>query len=133
METFAERLKIIKEENRLKGTELAKLMGVSRQAINNYFREDNPSKPRVDHVEKLCEYFGYNYKWLMYGSGAKKAQTPANYKHNVQAASKEEEPEVPMMSIVNVLEAYYKEIDIIKNLLNLKQDTYGKVIFPQGK
>lgn len=133
METFAERLKIVKKENGLNGTQLAELMGVTRQSLNKYFKVENPAKPRQSHVDKLCNYFGYNSKWLLFGIGPKKAQAPASYIHKPEPTPTVKEPEEPTMSIVNVLEAYYKEIDIIKNLLTLKQEIYGKVIFSKGQ
>lgn len=132
METFADRLQLVKEEKGLKSTELAEKMGISRQAITNYFREENPSKPKPEHVEKLCNYFGYNYKWLMYGVEPKFSKHEASYINAEKTIDMVEEKDTsPMMSIKNVLETYYKEIEIIKELLNLKQDAYRKVIFPE--
>ena len=66
----------------------------------------------------------------MHGIGPKYAST---YSNNDVKISEVNESGIPLMNIMPLLESYYKEIDLIKDMLNLKQESYGKVIFPKGQ
>lgn len=133
METIKDRLLLVVKERNIKSdSELGKISGVSRQSVGAWFT-DNPdklSKPSDPALAKIADNLGYNLKWLKNGIGPKYS---VYHEEKVQPIATLNEDAGTMMSVKSVLETYYKEIDLIKDLLTLKQESYGKVIFPQGK
>lgn len=133
METIKDRLLIVVKERNIKSdSDFGKIIGISRQSVGAWFQKD-PEKltePKDPVLAKIAENLGYNLKWLKNGIGPK---YPTNYTEQNQQNSTFNEDSGSMMSVRSVLESYYKEIDLIKDLLTLKQESYGKVIFPQGK
>jgi transcriptional regulator with XRE-family HTH domain len=126
MENIYDRLKIIKTQYQLKDNALAKLMGISRQAVGKYWTIDPPT-PSDKNLAQLCKNLNLDYNWLRFGLN--KQEDPS-----IVSEPKVEYPgRAPMMNVTSVLEMYFSEIDMIKDMLNLKQDAYKKVIFPNGK
>lgn len=115
METFKDRLEIILQQKQINKSDLGKLMGVTRQSVYKYFSEDG--KPTDDKVKLLAEFLNVEFNWLRYGIGTPTESVPSNT------------PTATLMDVSSVLETYFKEIDLIKDMLNLKQEAYRKVIF----
>lgn len=122
METFASRLKLVMEQKSLNQTEIGNMIGLSRQAVSKYFDEEKPMVPHPNNLKKLCAALDLDYNWLKDGRG-----TPPPIIDNKVDSFKEPPPHY--MDMRSVLETYYREIDLIKDLLTLKQDAYRKVIF----
>ncbi len=121
METFASRLKLVMEKKSLNQTDIGNMIGLSRQAVSKYFDEEKPMVPHPNNLRKLCAALELDYNWLKDGRG-----TPPIFDNKVDMVS---EPIPFYMDMRSVLESYYKEVDLIKDLLTLKQDTYKNVIF----
>lgn len=113
METFKDRLEIILKQKQINKSDLGKLIGVSRQSVNKYWSEDK--KPNDDKIKHLADFLGIEFNWLRYGIGSPTGIPQSNVS--------------TLMDVSSVLETYFKEIDLIKDMLNLKQDAYRKVIF----
>ena len=133
MESIKDRLLIVVKERNIKNnSDFGKIVGVSRQSVGAWFTND-PEKltePKDPVLVRIAENLGYNLKWLKNGIGPKYSN---EFSENIQKTNTVIEDSGAMMNVKSVLESYYKEIDLIKDLLALKQESYGKVIFPQGQ
>lgn len=122
METFASRLKLVMEQKSLNQTDIGNMIGLSRQAVSKYFDEERPMIPHPNNLRKLSTALGVEYAWLKDGKGM-----PSNEVNIKVDIGNDYIPHY--MDMRSVMETYYKEIDLIKDLLTLKQDAYKKVIF----
>jgi transcriptional regulator with XRE-family HTH domain len=122
METFASRLKLVMEQKSLNQTDIGNMIGLSRQAVSKYFDEEKPMVPHPNNLMKLSAALDVDYAWLKDGKG----KSPLLVDTKVDTFN---EPPSFYMDMRSVLESYYKEVDLIKDLLTLKQDTYKNVIF----
>lgn len=56
------RLRIVREENQLSQTDLAKRMDLSQKTISSW--EKNRTHPKLKELNKLCELYGCTYEYL---------------------------------------------------------------------
>jgi len=62
-ETFGDRLKKLREENYLKQSDLAKIVGLSRSIISSY--ELSSSEPNIERIKFLAKYFKVTVDYLL--------------------------------------------------------------------
>jgi transcriptional regulator with XRE-family HTH domain len=72
METIHERIKAKREAKGVTQTQMAKDLGVSYQAVQQWERSPDPSKavstaPKRQRLEQVAEYLGVSHEWLMTG------------------------------------------------------------------
>ena len=60
---IAEKIKMLREKNKLTQTELAKSLGISRSAVNAY--EQGISTPSTQYVVELAQLFGVSTDHLL--------------------------------------------------------------------
>jgi Predicted transcriptional regulators len=64
--TFAERINFLRTSKGKSQAEVAKNLGLSRQAYNNYERGDR--FPNIETIEKLAEFFNVSVEYLVNGT-----------------------------------------------------------------
>lgn len=78
METTGTRLRKLREESGEKQPQLARLAGVTKQAISRIER-DEIKDPSASTLEPIARHYGVNLKWLLTGEGPKMRGTDASY------------------------------------------------------
>lgn len=63
MDTFAKRLKVLREERKLSQTELANALGISRGSLSFY--ENAERTADIEMLNKVSEYFGVTLDYLV--------------------------------------------------------------------
>ncbi|UCH63478.1 MAG: helix-turn-helix transcriptional regulator [Fidelibacterota bacterium] len=71
-EGFGERMRYLRRKDKLKQNELAEKLNVTRQSISGYETERMIPSTRV--IEKMCDLYGINPWWLMYGVGSSSSE-----------------------------------------------------------
>ena len=66
MTTIHQRIKIARENKGLSQTDLASLINVSPQAVNQWERDDGTT-PRQSKINQVAEVLGVSEMWLLYG------------------------------------------------------------------
>lgn len=82
----AERLRQLQEERRLSIAEMAEAAGISKNSLQNYMRRNNPQKPGLDAVSKICSGLAVSADWLL-GLGGQMARS-SEAGSNVETAAK---------------------------------------------
>jgi DNA-binding XRE family transcriptional regulator len=62
-ETFGDRLRILREENRLTQVELSEIIGATRSVVSSY--EVNTSEPNITRIKFLAKYFKVSIDYLL--------------------------------------------------------------------
>jgi len=63
MESFAKRIKELREERKLSKRQFAFILGIAPQSYQLY--EDNKSEPRQEMLVKIANYFGVTVGYLL--------------------------------------------------------------------
>ncbi len=66
-EGFGERMRYLRQKDKLKQDELAEKLNVTRQSISGY--ETERLFPSIKFVEKMCGLYNVSPWWLLYGVG----------------------------------------------------------------
>lgn len=74
LESFGKRLNEIMEEKGVSASELAKKLGISRQAVDNY--RNAVSDPPISKLLKIADIFCVSVDWLLGRDGAVKSMEP---------------------------------------------------------
>lgn len=72
-QTMSARLTAVREERGLSRPQLAKLIGVTRAAVNQW-EDGSVANIRPPNLLKLCDVLGIEVRWLVYGEGPKYAE-----------------------------------------------------------
>lgn len=80
METIGERLKRERRANKLSQSELAASAGITKQGVSN-IESGQTKNPEFATLEPMCRKLGISPKWLLTGTGPKKAGEPERILH----------------------------------------------------
>lgn len=83
---FGERLKQLRDEKGMSQEELAAILNVTQQTVNNY--ENNKREPKQEMLCKIAEYFSVSIDWLVRGN---KLTIPDDPKYAGYTATLEDE------------------------------------------
>ena len=132
MEQFSDRLELKIKEMQISNVDVSIIMECSRSMITKYLR--GKSVPKDDKIQAFCDKYGVDFNWLRYGQ-----------QNQIPEANLVNEPEPPafksavvntngriMMDVTDLLKNYWKEVESIRNLLDVKQEAYREVIFPKA-
>ena len=61
--TFGDRLRYLRQQNKVKQSDIAKLIGVSERALRFY--ENGDREPNIDQLIKLADYFSVSVDYLV--------------------------------------------------------------------
>lgn len=61
--TYFERLKVIREDNGLKKSEVAKILNIKQHTYSNY--ENGLNKLPLKHLIKLCEFYNVSANYFL--------------------------------------------------------------------
>ena len=127
--SVGERLKKIKNLYRLKNEELAEILGVSKTALNNYFKDVN--SPGTDVMSKLLDHlYEVDGNWLVTGQGeminskpkANKSSGHKKYKLHESDKPELKEPEEDYNDYKSLLEEKDRRIEELKETIALQND-----------
>ena len=123
------RLKEIRQEKNLSQTDIAKALGVTRQAISLYEKGDR--EPKLETWQKLADFFGVSVPYLQ---GISRVRSPKAYRNyetflNTLYSQREESDDVPLNEFV----AFHavNERETFNQLVNLVTNALGNSDFKQ--
>lgn len=123
------RIKEIRQEKNLSQTDIAKALGVTRQAISLYEKGDR--EPKLETWQKLADFFGVSVPYLQGISRVRSSKAYRDYETflNTLYSQREESDEVPLNEFV----AFHtvNERETFNQLVNLVTNALGNSDFKQ--
>ncbi|WP_253530054.1 helix-turn-helix domain-containing protein [Runella salmonicolor] len=118
MDNFGERLKKLREDNKMTQQDLANVMGKANKTVISSW-ELNKNQPSMSEIEKLCDYFNVSTDYLIRGKCHSVSKPNSEY----VTISKDELIDLQNIAIGKLKEEVQKQKASVENLKNSPVDT----------
>jgi transcriptional regulator with XRE-family HTH domain len=105
MATFGERLRLLREEQKMAQKEIASLLGLTYSAIGKY--ETDSTKPSSDSINKLADYFHVTTDYLLGRSNIRLSAEEILAEHRDMIADLSETARKEIMDFVGYIRNKY--------------------------
>ena len=121
---IGDRLREIRESNKLSQPALAEQLGVKSRTYGTY--ERNESRPDSDFLKNICTKFCINPKWLLFGEGPMKIEDQPDLDAGVSENNTSSAPPLDMELFTNTIRVV--ETGLAKKNIHLPPDKKAQLI-----